>query len=98
MVITNSVTFIVETLLSFSLRRNKSRSYEKSFVLGNIFYNSMYYYNCMAIDVEMFYTQYGPMVLRRCRYILKDEELPLDAMQDVFIQVALLLKLLVINI
>ena len=41
----------------------------------------------MAIDVEMFYTQYGPMVLRRCRYILKDEESALDAMQDVFVQV-----------
>lgn len=41
----------------------------------------------MAIDVEEFYTQYGPMVLRRCRYILKDEESALDAMQDVFVQV-----------
>lgn len=41
----------------------------------------------MAIDVEKFYTQYGPMVLRRCRYILKDEESALDAMQDVFVQV-----------
>ena len=41
----------------------------------------------MAIDVEKLYTQYGPMVLRRCRYILKDEEGALDAMQDVFVQV-----------
>lgn len=41
----------------------------------------------MAINVEEFYTQYGPMVLRRCRYILKDEESALDAMQDVFVQV-----------
>jgi len=41
----------------------------------------------MVIDVEKFYTQYGPMVLRRCRYILKDEESALDAMQDVFVQV-----------
>jgi len=41
----------------------------------------------MAINVEKFYTQYGPMVLRRCRYILKDEESALDAMQDVFVQI-----------
>ena len=41
----------------------------------------------MAINVEEFYTQYGPMVLRRCRDILKDEESALDAMQDVFVQV-----------
>ena len=41
----------------------------------------------MAINVENFYTQYGPMVLRRCRYILKNEEGALDAMQDVFVQV-----------
>ena len=41
----------------------------------------------MAINVEKLYTQYGPMVLRRCRYILKDEESALDAMQDVFVQV-----------
>jgi len=27
------------------------------------------------------------MVLRRCRYILKDEEAAVDAMQDVFVQV-----------
>lgn len=41
----------------------------------------------MAINVEKLYTKYGPMVLRRCRYILKDEESALDAMQDVFVQV-----------
>ena len=45
------------------------------------------YTRCMAIDVEKFYKQYGPMVLRRCRYILKDEEAALDAMQDVFVKV-----------
>ena len=41
----------------------------------------------MAINVEEFYTKYGPMVLRRCRYILKDEDSALDAMQDVFVQI-----------
>lgn len=41
----------------------------------------------MAVDVEEFYTKYGPMVLRRCRAILKDEEAALDAMQDTFVQV-----------
>lgn len=41
----------------------------------------------MAIDVEDFYRKYGPMVLRRCRSILKDEEASLDAMQDVFVKI-----------
>ncbi len=33
------------------------------------------------------YQKFGPMVLRRCRYILKDEEKALDAMQDVFLRI-----------
>ncbi len=41
----------------------------------------------MAVDVEAFYTRYGPMVLRRCRRLLKSEEEAYDAMQDVFVQV-----------
>lgn len=41
----------------------------------------------MAIDVEAFYRKYGPMVLRRCRRMLGNEEEALDAMQDVFVQV-----------
>lgn len=40
----------------------------------------------MAIDVEEYYRRYGPMVLRRCRRLLGDEQLALDAMQDVFVQ------------
>ncbi len=40
----------------------------------------------MAIDVEAFYRKYGPMVLRRCRYLLKNEEEALDVMQDVFVK------------
>ncbi len=39
----------------------------------------------MEIDVEQYYKKYGPMVLRRCRFILKDEDLAYDAMQDVFV-------------
>ena len=38
-------------------------------------------------DFSVLYEKYGPMVLRRCRYILKDEERALDAMQDVFIRI-----------
>ena len=38
----------------------------------------------MEIDVEVFYTRYGPMVLRRCRKLLKNEEKAMDAMQEVF--------------
>ena len=38
-------------------------------------------------DFAHFYQEYGPMVLRRCRFLLKDEEKALDAMQDTFIQI-----------
>jgi RNA polymerase sigma-70 factor (ECF subfamily) len=40
-----------------------------------------------VVDVEFLYNKYGPMVFRRCRNILKDEERALDAMQDVFVKV-----------
>ena len=39
------------------------------------------------IDIEEYYTCYGPMVLRRCRQLLRDEDRALDAMQDVFTNV-----------
>ncbi|MFC2160472.1 RNA polymerase sigma factor [Acidobacteriota bacterium] len=39
------------------------------------------------IDFEAFYTLYGPMVMRRCRRILKDEQSAFDAMQEVFLKV-----------
>ena len=38
----------------------------------------------MQIDIEEYYSRYGPMVLRRCRQLLRDEEKALDAMQEVF--------------
>lgn len=41
----------------------------------------------VALDVTSLYRTYGPMVLRRCRTIVKDEEEALDAMQDVFVQI-----------
>lgn len=41
----------------------------------------------MALDVEHLYRTHGPMVLRRCRRLLRDEGQALDAMQDVFVQV-----------
>jgi RNA polymerase sigma-70 factor (ECF subfamily) len=41
----------------------------------------------VAIDVEALYKKYGPMVLRRCRQLLKNEETALDAMQDTFVKV-----------
>lgn len=40
----------------------------------------------MAIDVSTYYRQYGAMVLRRCRQILKDEAKAEDAMHDVFVE------------
>jgi RNA polymerase sigma factor (sigma-70 family) len=41
------------------------------------------------IDIEAYYTRYGPMVLRRCRRLLKDEQSAFDAMQEVFLKVLL---------
>lgn len=38
----------------------------------------------MEINIEEYYTRYGPMVMRRCRQLLRDEEKALDAMQEVF--------------
>ena len=39
----------------------------------------------MAINVAAWYKQYGPMVIRRCRHILKDEDDVMDAVHDVFV-------------
>lgn len=39
-----------------------------------------------AMNIEALYVRYGPMVLRRTRSLLKDEELAVEAMQDVFVQ------------
>jgi RNA polymerase sigma-70 factor (ECF subfamily) len=36
------------------------------------------------INIEEFYLRYGPMVLRRCRQLLRDEEKAKDAAQEVF--------------
>jgi RNA polymerase sigma-70 factor (ECF subfamily) len=36
-------------------------------------------------DVETYYRRYGPMVLRRCMHLLKDEQAAVDAMHDVFV-------------
>jgi RNA polymerase sigma-70 factor (ECF subfamily) len=44
---------------------------------------------CPDIDVEEFYTRYGPMVLRHCRKLLKDEDKSMDAVQDTFTKVLL---------
>jgi RNA polymerase sigma-70 factor (ECF subfamily) len=39
------------------------------------------------VDVEALYRRYGPMVLRRCRQLLKNEDLAADAMQETFLRV-----------
>ena len=41
----------------------------------------------MAVDVESLYRSHGPMVLRRCRRLLRDEGKALDAMHDVFVEI-----------
>ena len=40
----------------------------------------------IAIDADYQYRRYAPMVLRRCRRLLQDEEQAVDAMQDVFVR------------
>ncbi|MBM3792447.1 MAG: sigma-70 family RNA polymerase sigma factor [Acidobacteria bacterium] len=40
----------------------------------------------MPLDVESLSERYGPMVLRRCRYLLKDEDEAMDVCQDVFVR------------
>lgn len=37
-------------------------------------------------DFDSLYRKFGPMVLRRCQFLLKNEEKALDAMQDVFVR------------
>ncbi|MCQ2612408.1 MAG: sigma-70 family RNA polymerase sigma factor [Treponemataceae bacterium] len=46
--------------------------------------------NVQTLTMENFsavYEKFGPLVLRRCRYLLHDEDKALDAMQDVFLRV-----------
>ena len=38
------------------------------------------------MDLDELYRQYGPMVIRRCRQLLRDEDQALDAAQDVFVR------------
>jgi len=40
----------------------------------------------MAVDIESLYRTHGPLVLRRCRTLLRDESKALDAMHDVFVE------------
>jgi RNA polymerase sigma-70 factor (ECF subfamily) len=40
----------------------------------------------LDIDVEAYYEKYAPMVFRRCRQILKNDDEALDAVQDVFVK------------
>jgi RNA polymerase sigma factor (sigma-70 family) len=40
----------------------------------------------VPVDVEALYTRYSPMVLRRCRLLLKDEQQAVEAMQDTFVE------------
>ena len=40
----------------------------------------------MAVDIESLYRTYGPLVLRRCRRLLRDDQKALDAMHDVFVE------------
>jgi RNA polymerase sigma-70 factor (ECF subfamily) len=40
----------------------------------------------MAIDIEAYYQKYLPMIFRRCKTLLRNEEDALDAVQDVFVK------------
>ena len=41
----------------------------------------------MGVDIRALYERYAPMVHRRCRALLRDEEEAVEAMQDVFVEV-----------
>jgi RNA polymerase sigma-70 factor (ECF subfamily) len=41
----------------------------------------------MTVDIESLYGTFGPLVLRRCRRLLRDEQKAEDAMQDVFVEI-----------
>ena len=41
----------------------------------------------MGVDIRSWYQQYGPMVHRRCRGLLRNDEEAVEAMQDVFVEV-----------
>jgi len=41
----------------------------------------------VPVDSHSYYCTYGPMVLRRCRRLLGDDQAARDAMHDVFVQV-----------
>ncbi len=38
-------------------------------------------------DIERLYRRYGPMVLRRCQSLVRDEQAAFDLMQEVFVKV-----------
>lgn len=42
----------------------------------------------MSIDIDALYRSYGPMVHRRCRFLLGSEDDALDALQEVFFLLA----------
>jgi RNA polymerase sigma-70 factor (ECF subfamily) len=39
------------------------------------------------VDIDSLYRSHGPMVLRRCRRLLRDEAKAVDAMHDVFVEI-----------
>jgi RNA polymerase sigma-70 factor (ECF subfamily) len=41
----------------------------------------------MALDLDSLYRTFGPLVMRRCRRLLRDEGKALDAMHDVFVEI-----------
>ena len=41
-----------------------------------------------AFDLDALYRRYGPMVFRRCRQLLRNDDAAHDALQDVFVQCA----------
>jgi len=41
----------------------------------------------VSLEIEKLYYRYGPMVLRRCRQLLPDDDLAQEAMQEVFMKI-----------
>jgi RNA polymerase sigma-70 factor (ECF subfamily) len=43
------------------------------------------YKDLMAVDIAAWYVKYSPMVIRRCRALLRDDDEAMDAVHDVFV-------------
>src|SRR3954471_21520724 len=68
-----------------SPEREEDRKYQGHFLGAAVLHRGPS--PAVPVDSYTYYCTYGPMVLRRCRKLLGDEQTARDAMHDVFVQV-----------